>query len=171
MQTYTHGFFGMAGGALLFPNNPIVQIAFIAGSVAPDLVMIPKFVLDKVRGRPPMEEQSDTLMLLKNVSHSIPLWLVGLVVGWLYQPSMLAMLLFACALGGLIHPLIDRPTHCDPEYRDTENTYLWPLPFDLNDIKWLSLWEYRSRHGDLWPKWQEAVVCLLLLLTWTTTVA
>jgi membrane-bound metal-dependent hydrolase YbcI (DUF457 family) len=152
MQTYTHAWIGGAVGVILFPNNIAGQIACVAGSILPDVVMIPQFLWDKVNGRQPLKTQSSFLMSLKEIAHSLPIWSILTIVG----ATILSTydILFAIGVGGLLHVFIDIITHgTGPKenrpYWDTDVKFMWPTRTDLRP---LGLWEYRYGHGVLAPK-------------------
>ena len=156
MQTYTHLLFGVAAGRLLLPSDTGGQLLAVAGSIAPDLVMIPSYALDVLRGRTPMKVQSPRLIALKELSHSLPFWVMAALVSagldWHYN-------LVFC-LGVVFHILIDALTHV--EIGPADPSLLWPLPINL--VVYTGVWEYRYGPGILRPKPFEAGTCLMLIL-------
>lgn len=171
MQTYTHLVIGGALGAWLFPNSWSAQAACVGAAVLPDLVMIPVFLKDKLAGRQPMQNQSSALMVLKEIGHSLLLWLGLLICSWgWYEVSdtQLSLWLLAAAVSGVSHVAIDIFTHGrGPKparpYWETDLKFLWPTKIDLRPM---GLWEYRYGHGILRPKPFEAVVLVLALALW-----
>ena len=140
---HTHLVVGACIGALVFDHNYAAVVACTTGAVAPDTVMIPPFIVDKLRGWQPLAQQGPLLLLLKNLSHSVPLWMILCIVGWYTHP-----LIFALAIGGLSHPLIDMFTHGNPELNEQDSRYFWPVQKNPWNI---GTWDYRYRPGDLWP--------------------
>ncbi len=160
---------GWTFGWTFFPDTYYLGILFCAGaSIAPDLVMVPQFAFDRFRGRKALKKQSSTMMFWKEVGHSLPLWGTFTLVA-LFLP----LWILSAAIGGLLHAVIDVPTHGkgtrkdrqDPEnpdinFWDTDATYMWPTRMDLRPF---GLCEYRRGTGNLKPKWPELVIDLLLL--------
>lgn len=170
VQTYTHAALGAAIASTVVAANLADQpaaadwlpesvwvagiyLVAIAGAVTPDVPMFVKFLWDKWRGVQLFMEQGPLLMVLKEGSHSLPLWLLawvwavsGLVVSHqtpLY-PAFLVSALFV-ASGILAGVLPDIPTHSEERFRDTDCTFLWPLP---GSLRWPNeKWEYRYDHG------------------------
>jgi hypothetical protein len=161
VQTYTHVLLGACIGASLFPNDLMAQAASVAGATLPDVVQMPKFVLDRARGLQPLAEVPPGILRLKFAFHSIPVWAA---LSWaMYFVSWPPLLAFA--LGGLSHTLIDALTHKEPKYWQNDAGFLWPLPFQL--ARYSGLWEYRIDHGVLRPKPFEAIVCVAALASWS----
>lgn len=173
MQTYTHLGIGAFVGAWVAPGDYVAQFACMVGAVAPDLILVPKFILDKLAGKQPFEEQSDSLLLAKEITNSIPmfslvfafLFLIEICHSWLVLFFSEWILLgaswsFAFILNYLIHLCIDLPTHCGKEYKDTDPSFFWPFKVELD----LGIWEYRYGPGVLKPKPFEALVFALTVL-------
>ncbi len=91
MQTYTHLLVGLCIGTLAFRDDSTEILACTAGSTLPDLVMVPLFVLDTLRGRKPLAQQGPALRVLKNLSHSAPLWFILMFVGKWTHPVLSVM--------------------------------------------------------------------------------
>ncbi len=151
MQTYTHALLGGCLGIALFPQLPSVQFACIAGSVLPDVVQMPKYLLDKMRNKKPLEHVPNSIVLLKNMAHSLLFWGALSLIAWYSSVSVVV----ACCIGGLVHCMVDALTHCDPKYK-YDAGFLWPLNIQLAD--YTGIWDYRIDHGVLWPKLPEAIV-------------
>lgn len=158
MQTYTHMLAGAFIGASFFEGNLLAQAACAIGAVLPDVVQVPKYVLDLVQGRQPLAKVSPRIIRLKNAAHSIVIWVIlfalALATG---VPTIIAL-----AAGGLSHPLIDCLTHSDEKYRHVEAGFLWPFPLKL--AQYTGIWDYRIDHGVLRPKPLEAVVDIVLVI-------
>lgn len=172
MQTYTHFLVGGALGCSLFPTSTLAQFSCACGGVVPDLVLLPKYVLDRIRGRQAFTEQSSWLLLIKELSHSIPFWGVLWLICW-YFVAGAAPLVWkignAFLLGFLSHLIIDALTHCGEKFRSTDQGMLWPLKLKLGAL--VGLWEYRYDHGVLKPKLFELCVdicCFGFLLRYYT---
>jgi len=151
---------GAALGQCLFPHSPLCQGLTILGSIEPDLVLVPKFAIDKLRGRQPFATQSSKLMLLKELSHSLPintlLLIVGLAMGW--------TAIEAFFVGTGVHILVDALTHCGIEYRDTDQSCVWPFQNRLSKLgAMIGIWEYRYAPGVLIPKPAEAVILTVMI--------
>jgi membrane-bound metal-dependent hydrolase YbcI (DUF457 family) len=143
VQTYTHLAIGAFVGTLLYPHQPLMELAVAAGAIAPDLVMVPQFIFDKMSGREPLAKQSPILKILLGPSHSIPTWAGLAAIGFYFSP-----LLWAFAIGGLFcHIAIDLFTHGDPRLNFQDPPYLWPLPNTIH----IGRWDYRIENGRLWP--------------------
>lgn len=159
MQTYTHAAIGALVGTAVFPESYMAQLACVTGAVAPDVALAPKFALDKLRGKQAFAEQSQTDLLVKELSHSFFVWLGLWLLGWWMLPRTpwwpWAIFTGIC-LGGLSHLVVDALTHCAPRFRDTDQGLLWPFRTKLGGI--VGVWEYRYDHGVLMPKPFEALV-------------
>lgn len=158
MQTYTHLMMGAALGLGMFPNQPIAQLAIVAGSVAPDLSMIPAFAWDKLNGRQPLAVQTKLTMFLKNIGHNFWLWFLGTIIVARLAPLPIALVVFAFGIGGIIHLLVDLVSHNDPRFEETEANLFWPMtkrPVGVGH------WDYRYGHGKFRPKWPEVIVLAL----------
>jgi membrane-bound metal-dependent hydrolase YbcI (DUF457 family) len=151
VQTYTHGVIGVALGLLIFPQQPLAQLAFAVGAMTPDVVMIPAFALDRLKGRQALVAQGPLLRLAKNLSHSVLLWALLLAFVWYARsvvPLWAAQMFIPFALGGLSHMAVDVFTHGDARLNRQDSLYFWPLqsrPFNIGT------WDYRYDHGVLWP--------------------
>ena len=157
MQTYSHALFGACLGAYFFPQDHLSQAACVFGSVLPDVVQIPAYIVDRLRGMKPLLNVSDTIVLLKNITHSIVLWSAGLLaVFTVEEPFVLGFV-----LGGLTHALTDALTHCDPKYQHDAG-FLWPSSTDLS--RYTGIWDYRIDHGVLRPKLPEAILDAILIV-------
>jgi len=145
----------------------MTQITCIVGSVAPDLVMVPSFFLDRLAGKQALAQQGRVLRLMKNLSHSFVLW--GLVVAidlhlWQSLPAYLATAVLALGVGGVSHMTIDLFTHGNNRLNQMDALYLWPLqrqPFNIGS------WDYRYDHGVLKPKPLERMVLIVAVGMWS----
>ena len=164
MQTYTHAAIGAAVGAMLFPNNFVLQGACAAGAMAPDLVMVPQYLIDVAAGRKPMTVQSKRFILIKELSHSLPLWAITAAVCMLLAvqlwPGFFTAILWAGAVGGLSHLPIDVLTHTSPRFAKEDLGMLWPFKTRLQ----VGGWDYRKDYGNLTPKPFEVFVLVASLL-------
>ena len=160
----------------------VVWSVCFMGAIAPDMVMVPMFLRDKIQGRQPMTKQGALMMALKEISHSIPVWLglLGVAICFMHDGvlrDMSALFLVAGIFGGVIP---DIPTHSEERFRETDCTFLWPLGplakvlVGTDTLRWKSdRWEYRVEHGVLWPlkPWEKyfnigmiaAIVALLFV--------
>ena len=178
MQIYTHLVIGASTGALLYPDNPTAQAVCIIGAVTPDVILGPKFVLDKLRGKQAFVEQSAGLLQAIEVVNSIPYGLLGCLLAclftlkfpsltlWTVRVAWLPLAFFASYTG---HLVIDALTHSGKEYRDTDPSYLYFWPFWCPKVKLgnvIGIWEYRYGHGILKPKPAETLI-LSALCTFT----
>ncbi len=175
MHTYSHFVIGTVAGKMLFPNSVAAQIVLVTASVLPDLVMVPQFLMDKVRHKQPLAEQSKGLLFAKSASHSIPLWftiaLLPALLPFLSTTPTQEQLWFqgvvlAFLIGWLLHLIIDCFTHNGKEYSDTETGCFWPSPIRPQI---LGMWEYRYGPGILQPKPLEAAIDAGLVLFYCLT--
>ena len=160
VQTYTHVVVGVALGTTLFHDNYPAQVACIISSVAPDVPAASQFLFDLLHGRKPLEHQGNKLMLLQEISHSLPLWILLLLLTWLLNFSW-QVIGYALAVGGIGHILIDVFTHgkgSKEKRKFTGLTFIWPLQFDLRTF---GVWEYRIYPGILRPKLPEVILILV----------
>ncbi len=164
MQTYTHVLMGGVIAAVFFRDNTIAQAGCVIASAAPDLTMVPQYLIDLAQKRQPMTQQSKRLMLFKEIGHSLPIWLFLTILGLvLPSPAILAF-----GLGGLTHSIVDILTHGtgskeNRPYWDTDLKFMWPTPLDLRP---LGLWEYRIGPGVLRPKKFELftdIACVIIM--------
>ncbi len=154
-------------GAALFTDNYLAQAVCVAASVIPDFALIPQYVSDRRAGRKPLVHQSRMTILLREIGHSIPLWVSLGVLFHLFLPQDLRAVGDALALGGLGHALVDVFTHgTGPKetrpYWETDIKSMWPFPIDLRP---LGIWEYRIDQGSVWTKPQEASLLYGALMT------
>lgn len=160
MQTYTHLAIGALVGTIAAPHDRVVQIASAVGSIAPDVMLVPKYFYDKVRGHQPFAHLSKGTVLFIEVLNSMPLWLGLGVISSLFMPSW-AQSAHACFfVNVMLHLFIDRLTHSGKEFEETDPGGLWPLPMKLD----IGIWEYRYAHGTLKPKPFEALVLIICLV-------
>jgi hypothetical protein len=141
------------------------SICFL-GAITPDMVMVPMFLRDKLQGRHPMTKQGPLMMTLKEISHSIPVWLIlfGITISLMHEGvvrNMSTLFLIAGIVGGVIP---DIPTHSKEQFRETDCTFLYPFGaltktlIGIDTLRWKSdRWEYRFDHGVLWPlkEWEK----------------
>lgn len=200
MQTVTHALGGLAiaqtaitlelvemgetGTVHPFFAGALFLLFGFAGAVAPDVVMVPMFIWDKVKGRQPMTNEGPITYVLKELSHSLPLWIALFLFAWLTLPEGvlrdLSLVFVVCGLFAGVLP--DIPTHSEERFRRTDCTFLYPLNdvfkklFGFSALRWPNeKWEYRFDHGVLWPlkPWElrinEAIwICLIGL--WITEI-
>jgi hypothetical protein len=159
MQTYTHLLIGGAISASLFPHQPLIQAAFIAGSIAPDLVMVPTYVLDKLAGRQPMTDQGKMTIVLKEISHSL---FISIALIFLLKKGS-PLNAFGWAMW--LHIVIDGLTHCD--YGAADQTCMWPFHHRFSKLgSVIGIWDYRYGPGILKPKPFELGVDVTCLALW-----
>lgn len=162
VQTYTHLLIGGAIGAVWFREDPAAQASLVIGSCAPDLVMVPSFLLDKVRGRVPLKEQGPAVIAMKKASHSIPLSLFFWLFPWPLQQSL--GIFFAAVF---LHACIDELTHGIGAAKICDESCFWPFTLEFEGLRQkIGIWEYRYGPGVLRPKPLEAFICLVLLVIW-----
>ena len=161
VQTYTHVLVGACIGVGLFPSDLVSQAACVAGAGLPDVVQMPKYLMDRAQGRQPLAEVPPQILRLKFAFHSIPVWAavtaVAFFLGW---GAFLAF-----ALGSLSHTLIDALTHKDEKYWQNDAGFVWPSTLRL--ARYTGVWEYRIDHGVLRPKPLEAALCVAALAFWS----
>lgn len=144
MQTFTHLPIGTLIGALAFPDQPLAQIACVVAAVGPDIVMVPTFALDKLRGKQPLANQSRFVIVAKELSHSLLLAIACVVLGLLLDQSLIT----AFGIGWVSHVAVDILTHGDPYFQSYGDPhYTWPF----GSLRRWGIWDYRIRVGQLWP--------------------
>ena len=163
MQPYTHFVIGGALGACLFPNEQILQLSCAVGGVIPDLAAAPQYAIDLIAGRKPMTKQSDRLILLKEISHSLPIWILAVIIiivsksiwpDFIYQMIMVAM------IGWFSHIPVDAISHNNPKFAKEDLTLMWPLGMKMH----IGNWDYRYDYGVLKPKPFELFLCVALII-------
>lgn len=174
MQTFpSHALMGvlvaevsMTSGLTGSYGRAVVWSVCFLGAIAPDMVMVPMFLRDKLQGRQPMTKQGPLMMVLKEISHSIPVWLalLGVTISMMNEGAVRdisILFLIAGIVGGVIP---DIPTHSEERFRETDCTFLYPLGpltkafIGTDTLRWKSdRWEYRIGHGVLWPlkSWEK----------------
>lgn len=133
-------------GKVFFPDNYYYQLFTVAGSVFPDVSSMVMFVVDKAKGRPPLQKQSQVLVHFNDALHSYLLWLFSL---WH----------FPLFLGIYSHLWICHISHCEKKYQETDPGMLWPLP-----IKLRGLFEYRDDYGKLFDRLNLVTFVMLLII-------
>lgn len=158
MQTYTHGAMGLIAGAMLYHNHPLAQAALVVGSIAPDLVMVPLFVLDKLQGRQPLANQGPWTITMKEISHSLPLAIILTIQPWWLAGKFIGV-------GMMVHTIIDGFTHGDNN--KTDQSCLWPCHNHLPKLGTIvGFWNYSYGPGILRPKPAEAMIDLICIAIW-----
>ncbi|MFH1523288.1 MAG: hypothetical protein ABIE43_05765 [Patescibacteria group bacterium] len=130
----------------------ILFISFLIGSVAPDIIFIPKLLLDKIKNKKPFVDQSKMFSLLCEIASSLPLWVL------LTRILSYNFTLFILFLAGSTHLLIDILTHSEKKYKKTDPSYIWPIYPYLTNYKLNGAWEYRYDYGVLVPKPLESII-------------
>ncbi len=150
-----HLAWGLAG-VTMFPESAPFQIAWFAGSLAPDGPATLQSIADRLRGKPELPEQSPEFLKVQEIVNTIPVWGLLTVCSHLFSP------LFPLFAAYLIHLIVDVFTHCGEEYEATDPSYLWPL--DKPRLgKVFGLWEYRNGVGLKMPKVPELVFSAIIL--------
>ena len=165
MQAYTHLVVGALVGKVVFPQSLVGQIACVICSVIPDVVMVPKFLIDKLAGRTPLESQSPRLIRLKRGSHSLVFWIFVGMLSILFSWQVAKIALIGFSVGGVSHVILDILSHRDNERPGCEVTYMWPLPGNLHG---LAIYEYRIGSGDLRAKPPEITLIIITILLYIT---
>ncbi len=166
MQTYTHFVVGGALGAAVFPHDFVTQLACAAGATFPDIPLVIQFAYDKLKGVPPMSNESRFTVLAKRATHSIAITaifsflLVG-VAGLLKSKSQVTLTLIFL-MGIASHICIDMATHKNGESDAADNCFYWPFSNAKNE----GLWDYRIGPGILRPKPFEQGFLGVFVLFW-----
>jgi hypothetical protein len=158
-----------------------VWLVCFLGAIAPDMVMVPMFLRDKLQGRQPMTSTGPIMMAIKEISHSIPVWLLLLMIALYFvnnsAPRDMFMLFITAGLVGGVIP--DIPTHSEERFRETDCTFLYPFGpltrvlIGTETLRWKSnRWEYRIDHGVLWPlktweKYFNYIMLVMIGILWT----
>lgn len=147
MQTYAHLSVGLLIGQVLFPNELISQAVVVGASGIVDAPLATMFVIDKLKGKPPLREQNRAFVTINDAAHSLLLWL----------PSIFFWPVF---LGAYSHLLIDWLSHKDGRGRfvTTDPGMLWPLSKKLR-----GLFDYRRGAGNLFDAYSVMVTIICLL--------
>lgn len=159
MQTYSHLAIGVLAGAIAFPDNPAAQASCIIGSIAPDIILAPPFILDKWRGRQALTEQSGRLLQAKEVINSLPLSLLFVGFAFMFAGPVW---LVAFLTGYTTHLIVDVLTHAGRQYADTDPSFAWPLRVKLGQR--FGIGEYRYDFGVLKPKPAEIVILIITII-------
>jgi hypothetical protein len=170
LQTYTHALFGATIGFVFLPHQPALQMALVAGSVAPDLVMVPLYLKDSLQGKIPLSDQGPFTLILKMLSHSLFVSIVCIFTMWTWPPG------FYFFFGAFCHQAMDEPTHGIGEAKIPSETCFWPLHRQLEWFRHsIGIWEYRKSNAEVarvgkWaplykliPKPFELITCMILL--------
>lgn len=141
----------------------IVWIFALVGAFIPDSVMVPEFIVDKLKGKQAMTNQGNGLLEMTDFSHSIPIWASITFFCWLYwhifPNNVYVSITFLFVYSGLIvGVMFDVPTHSEERFKVTDVTFLYPYNekfqklFGVRAIRWQhDGWEYRYNHGVIWP--------------------
>ncbi len=172
MKPETHLIVGAATGLgiSLSQNLPIfgagiiITTSAIVGSGLLDTSIVLQVMADDRAGRARVstEKEGTLWFTLKEISHSPLIWLTGLLLLLLPLPQLAWLSVLAFTLGVLSHWVIDAFTHCGPEFRDTDQSLLWPLyymvpgasnPGHIPKLGYLVGrlgigWEYRYNYKD-----------------------
>jgi hypothetical protein len=171
MQAYSHVFVGAAIAATVRPGSFIAMAVGALGGLIPDLPIGLQVFVDKLKGRKPFSTEDGTgfWFIVKEISHS-PLFFLYLLLPASFQHPLVDLLFF----GIYSHWVVDALTHCGPEFRNTDQSLLWPL--DVFGVKpklgqITGVWEYRYNYKDplakrsiFQPKMPEALICIFLLV-------
>jgi hypothetical protein len=163
MQTYTHAAIGILAGVIIFPHDYFRQSVCAIGAIAPDVILVPKFIFDKLSGKQVLAKQSKRLLVAKEIVNSIPLFLM-LYLGWFLLAKITAwyeLLTMSFLFNYLVHLFIDAFTHGDKKYYDSDPTFLWPWKKRLA----IASWEYRYDFGVLRPKPFELILLIILIIS------
>ena len=132
MQTYVHLSVGLVASQVFFPEDLSFQVLVVGASLVPDVPAVSMFVLDKLRGRQPLKEQSKVFVTVNEIIHSLVVWLIS----GFWWPVF---------VGAYSHLLLDWVSHSDERFRETDPSMIWPLPWKLRGF-----FEYRKEHGKLY---------------------
>lgn len=146
MQTYTHLGIGLVASQVFFPEDNLSQALVVGGSLVVDVPSASMYVLDKLRGKEPLKEQSKGFVIINNVFHSLLLWLVS-IFSW------------PIFIGVYSHLVVDVISHKDERFKETDPTWIWPLSWRIP-----GLFEARESHGELYSPWQIGIFFFCLLV-------
>jgi len=134
---------------IFFPKDVISQLLVIGASVVPDVPVASMLILDKLKGKQPLKEQTKNFIKVNGIFHSLIIWLIS-------------GLCWPVFVGGYSHLLLDRISHSGEKFREVDPSMLWPLPWKLRGI-----FEYRKKHGELFsPVDIMLTILCILLFTW-----
>lgn len=150
MDIFAHGLWAN----LIFRNAPVsTRTLAIVLSIAPDLIPFVPSLLNRKAVKMWLAVKQSTyekvakhvpawVYRLYDITHSIPLWIVGFFIWWLIQGSVPW-----AAFGWLIHILIDIPTHMKSFF---PTPFLWPFSRRVVDgINWGVRWFMLANYGIL----------------------
>jgi len=171
MQIQSHLLIGAAIAATVRPGSIVAMAVGAVGGLIPDLPIGFQVFVDKIKGRKPFSTEDGTgfWFITKEVSHS-PLFFLYLLLPESFRHPLVDLLFF----GIYSHWNVDALTHCGPEFRNTDQSLLWPLGVlgiktKLGGIT--GIWEYRYNYKDplakrsiFQPKKPEALICIFLLV-------
>ncbi len=142
---------------LVFKDSPPeTRILAVALSIAPDAIaFIPNIVYAMFSKKWKVwmhvnEETFDTVAKevppwvyrIYDVTHSIPLWIVGFAIVWMVIGHVPWV-----AFAWLMHILIDIPTHTKKFF---PTPFLWPISrFTIDGLPWERRWYMAANYGSL----------------------
>lgn len=172
MFTWTHALAaGPLGRRMSDDDDILVPVACVSGAIIPDLSLIGQILCNWAHGRRGEEVAYPVSELLTQITHSIPLWVVGGAILLILcdrarrNREVKLNRLRAFLVGALVaHITVDAFTHKGMPMLPAD--YLWPWHFQLGSI--LGIWAYRLTPTFI-PRWPEVVidVGLILLIVWT----
>jgi membrane-bound metal-dependent hydrolase YbcI (DUF457 family) len=194
MKPATHLVVGLSIGALIgacyhspMPEYSLITMSALIGAGLPDVAPLAQMKADDYMQRPRFstEREGSFWFVLKEVTHSPLIWIIALLVTLLPLSHVSIAMLQAFAYGVLSHLVIDAFTHCGEEFKDTDQSLLFPLYYLFPGLskpghipklghmigKTGMAWEYRSNYkadpeslGK--TKLPERIVQLGVALTW-----
>jgi len=190
MKTQTHVITAVPIGLALsysysLPMTGTIVAATIVGAVIPDIPTVAQYLTDIVKHRPPFstEKEGTVWFITKDISHSPLLWILPLLVYFFFPLNAeVALIVAGTACGIFSHWLIDAFTHCGEEFKNTDQSLLWPFhsgkPGQIPKLgylfgKYFVGWEYRynykigedlSNTKPFEKIWQATMLALSIIL-------
>ena len=148
MQIYMHLGVGLVVSQVFFPEDNFSQVLVVGASLVPDIPTAYMFVLDKLRGRQPLKKQSNVFIIIKEIFHSLIVWLLS---GFCWP----------IFIGVYSHLLLDWVSHSGEKFQETDPSMIWPLPWKLRGF-----FEYREEHGKLYSPLEIVLtfICFIVFL-------
>src|SRR3989339_96710 len=147
MQTYVHLGVGLVASQVFFSGDSFSQILAVGASLVPDVPAASMFVLDKLRGKQPLKEQSKVFITIQEIAHSLLVWLVS----GFWWPIF---------IGAYSHLILDWISHSSERFYETDPSMIWPVPC----LKMRGFFEYREEQGKLYSPLEIGltIVCVFV---------
>lgn len=160
----THLLFSFAWAKKFHPSKTLIWLACCLGAFVPDIPYGIALLFNYSSDTPMLDQYSVFGDSCTIILHTLILWLsLYFIVCFWSKPQnfLLYWIIRAFAAGGISHIILDALTHGRGNEFHGCN-YFWPLNIEVT--KALSIWNYRNLERSLWPKPEEWIIDLLLLV-------